>query len=980
MTFREQSDAYQADLSTVSDLYLRQCAGEAIHLAGTVQPHGFTLVVNILSGRIVQASTGVTRHLPGVHSVQDVLGSALAQWVSADSLACAGDLGQLPTDSLQPLALQWRAGDGSGPGSAAAVECSGHRVGPHVVLECIVCRQADADALAQGRLGLQLNRALTRLRRADQLPAYFDDCVAELQGLCGYDRVMLYRFLPDFSGEVVAEHCADGVSQKYLGMRFPASDIPAQARQLYETNTLRILADVQAQPDALLPTLLPDATPLDQSHCLLRSLSQAHLVYLRNIGVRATLTISILRDGRLWGLIACHHSLPRVPPAHLREAMREVCELMANVISMRIDSMIKVEEARQQAHFSLVLSELGQALAKADNLAAGLHGRLDRLRQAFAADDFGLRLGNIEQVESARARGMSAPGQTLDQVAALLAGAAPGELRTFDNLRTAAQQHLLPGLAQAAGLLVVRLPQGQDGFCFFTRPELVTQVRWAGQPNTVTVVTEADRVRLEARRSFEVWQQEVVGCATPWSAAEQAAAQRLARLLSDVYASQGYRELQRQLEWRSRHDELTGLLNRKAIEFELDQRLHNSQRAQALLVINIDHFKRINPAHGQAAGDEVLRHVATQLKEATRGHDLLARLGSDEFMVLTEVGSVPTQSAEAIAERLRSAVNAPLDLGSLTIRLDVSMGMAVFPKHGRDAANLLRRATMALHEARARGRQRCVVFDDSIESTRLHSDNLEDELRTAIAEQQLRLHYQPKVDLRSMKVVSLEALVRWQHPRRGLLGPLEFIALAEQCRLIQPLGRWVMNEAAAQVARWQAAGLAGWPVAVNVSFVQIISGSVVHDLSDCFSRHRIAPSMLELELTESVMMENTQQTIAMMNSVADMGVKVSLDDFGTGYSSLAYVRQLPLDSLKIDRSFVMNLESEPSSQVVTRGIIGLASGLNLATIAEGIETAWQLDWLQRNGCDVGQGYLFGKPVPAAELPALVVSIGSRFGT
>jgi len=978
MTAASPTSDHEADLSTVSELYLKQCAGEPIHRLGLVQAHGFTLVVAVDSGLIVQVSAGVTRHLPGVTDVREVLGTVLSRWVHADDLARSGGLGQL-SESLQSLHLQWYPLADSA--SAPVFECSAHRVGQHAVLECIAGQQ-DADmAQADGLMALQLNQALVRLRKADQLQPYFEDCVAQMQGLCGYDRVMLYRFLPDFSGEVVAEHCASGVEPRYVGLRFPASDIPPQARRLYETNTLRILADVQSAPDALLPATLPDGKALNQSQCVLRSQSPAHLVYLNNLGVRATLTISLLRNGRLWGMLACHHGQPRVPPAHLREAMREVCELMANVISMRIDNLIKRDELRWEAGISQALSDLGQTLGSADTLGKGLRGQMDGLRQAFAADAFGLRLGRTGLVESAHASSFHAqpPGQILDQVQALMADLAPGELRAFDDLLTPARRHLLPGLPQAAGLLLARLPVGEDGFCFFTRPESVTQVRWAGRPNSVTVVTQPGLVRLEARRSFEIWQQDICGCAPAWSLPEQHALQRLARLLGEMHNRLTARDLQRQLEWRARHDTLTGLLNRNSAERELVQRLQLGAQPLALLMINIDQFKRINHGHGSAGGDEVLCQVARRLSDTTRSSDQLARLGSDEFLLVTDVGQPPVEQALQIAERVRNALGLPITLGGQRIALAASVGVALHPQHGQNAATLLRHATMALHEARARGRARSVLFDDSIESTLQRADTLQDELQVAIAEHQLRLFYQPKVDLHSMKVVGLEALVRWQHPVRGLVGPLEFIDLAERCNLIGPLGRWVMEEAAAQVARWQATPEPAWPVAINVSFMQIVSGSIARDLRQCCERHQIDPCWLELELTESVMMENTQQTIAMMDEVSDLGVKVSLDDFGTGYSSLAYVRQLPLDSLKIDRSFVMNLESEQASQIVTRGIIGLASGLQLTTIAEGVETHWQLEWLQRSGCDIGQGYLFGKPVPADELPALVADIANRLG-
>jgi EAL domain-containing protein (putative c-di-GMP-specific phosphodiesterase class I) len=253
---------------------------------------------------------------------------------------------------------------------------------------------------------------------------------------------------------------------------------------------------------------------------------------------------------------------------------------------------------------------------------------------------------------------------------------------------------------------------------------------------------------------------------------------------------------------------------------------------------------------------------------------------------------------------------------------------------------------------------------------------MEAEIERALREDEFRLFYQPKVDLRTQRVVGMEALVRWQHPQRGLLGPDQFIALAETNGQIEGIGRWVIGEAAAQLARWREQHASIWPVAVNVSFVQIVNGSLLSDIRDACTRWLIPYDWLELELTETVVMENSEQSIEVLQALVGLGLKVSLDDFGTGYSSLSHVRQLPLHCLKIDRSFVGGLDANPQSIVVTKGIIGMAHGLNLTTVAEGVETAVQRRWLIEHDCDVGQGYLFSRPVPAEAVAQTVVAIES----
>ncbi|MEI7430811.1 MAG: EAL domain-containing protein, partial [Betaproteobacteria bacterium] len=419
---------------------------------------------------------------------------------------------------------------------------------------------------------------------------------------------------------------------------------------------------------------------------------------------------------------------------------------------------------------------------------------------------------------------------------------------------------------------------------------------------------------------------------------------------------------------------LTSLPNRAVAEEELARRMEYPSRCVAVLMVDLDHFKRINDTLGHAAGDVVLQQIGRRLSSVIRGDDLVARLGGDEFLLLTDLVEQDKPHVGGIANRLLEAMNQPFQVEGKSMELHLSVGVAYSHDHGNDAATLMRHADMALYAAKEQGRRCCVVYNPAMESEMQESVHLEDQLKTAIAENQLRLFYQPKVDLPSGRVIGLEALVRWQHPQRGLLGPDTFISEAERNNLINPLGRWVIDEAARQIAQWRNAGQPAWPVAVNVSFAQIVGGTLVDDVARSLQQHGVAPDMIEVELTESVVMANTQETIQTLHTLTKMGLSVALDDFGTGYSSLAYVRQLPLDSLKIDRSFVNNLETDLQSQVVTNGIIGLARGLKLKSIAEGVETAVQRDWLKENGCDIAQGYLFSRPVPAIDLPAVVAGI------
>lgn len=854
----------------------------------------------------------------------------------------------------------------------APLECLGYRWAHYAVLEWVAQGGTAPPPGLEAQQMQVLSQAVSRLRKAGTLETFYQECVQELQAISGYDHVMLYRFLPDWSGEVVAEQAAPGRKVKFVGMRFPPGDIPPQARALYESNTLRVLADVQALHDTLVPPLLPSGQPLDMGHSLLRGMSQSHIAYLRNMGVRATLTISLLRDGKLWGLLACHHHQPRVPRGEVREVLRSSCELIASLMTMQIDHLERIEKSARNAAFADVLSALGNALMRGDGFSDSVTVLAQDLCRAFGAQEFGLRLGDMQFVSSQGADASRAAA-VLDGVAAHCATVRPSRVPGVHVLRSE-RDGALTELPNASNVLVVHLATDPPGLCFFTRADTVQSVRWAGAPDRVTAITSAGQIRLEARRSFALQEEQVWSSPPAWDDADIDALLRLGALLADAYRNQVNRELQKQLHWRAHHDHLTGLLNRSVVDVELARRLAQPGASVALYLIDLDHFKRINDTMGHAAGDEVLREIGTRFAAISRGDNVVARLGGDEFLLFCSPDESALAGHDTMAQRLHDVMLPVFGAEGKSFSLSVSVGVAYSPQHGLDASTLMRHADMALYEAKGRGRACTAYFDMALESNAEDAVELEIQLRHAIAGEQLRLHYQPKVNLKTQQVVGFEALVRWQHPSRGLLGPDTFIPLAERCQLINPLGRWVINEAMAQLAGWAAQGHAARTVAVNVSFVQIVSGSLLRDIAECAGRHQVDLSLLELELTETVLMGNTQQTVDVLRALDKWGVKVSLDDFGTGYSSLAYVQQLPLDALKIDRSFVMRLETDPQSQVVTSGIVGLSQGLKLATIAEGVETRAQWRWLAQHGCEFAQGFLFSRPVPVAELDGVVATI------
>ena len=419
-----------------------------------------------------------------------------------------------------------------------------------------------------------------------------------------------------------------------------------------------------------------------------------------------------------------------------------------------------------------------------------------------------------------------------------------------------------------------------------------------------------------------------------------------------------------------RLDQLTGLPNRKLLMDRLRQAMQASVRSGShavLMLIDMDKFKTLNDTHGHDVGDMLLREVAQRLAASVREGDIVARLGGDEFVVVAvdtgQTEAEATATAEAIAERILAALNQTYYLGSVTHVCTASVGLTLFRGDDVSADELLKQADLAMYKSKDTGRNVCRFFNPHMEAMINERLALEAELRQGIAEHQFHLHFQPQV-VSEGRVRGAEALLRWQHPQRGLVPPGEFIPLAEKTGLILPLGHWVLEAACTQLAAWaRQPELAHLTVAVNVSARQFQRPHFVEQVLAILHRTGADPGRLELELTESLLVENMQDIIQKMFALKAMGVRFSLDDFGTGYSSLSYLKRLPLDQLKIDRTFVRDVLIDPNDAAIARTVVALAHTLGLGVIAEGVETTEQRDFLARSGCHAYQGFLFSRPLP-----------------
>jgi diguanylate cyclase (GGDEF)-like protein/PAS domain S-box-containing protein len=421
------------------------------------------------------------------------------------------------------------------------------------------------------------------------------------------------------------------------------------------------------------------------------------------------------------------------------------------------------------------------------------------------------------------------------------------------------------------------------------------------------------------------------------------------------------------------HDPLTGLPNRLLFHDRVSQGIERARRLRqplTVMLVDLDRFKLINDSLGLEKGDQVLKAVGDRLAGALRKSDTVARLGGDEFMVLL-LGTGGAETAAKVAQKLLDGLRPPLRVNGHELTTAASVGIALFPHDGDDADTLIKNADTALSRAKEQGRNHYQFYTEDMNSTAFERLMLESHLRKALEQGEFVIHYQPKVSLAHGRVVGVEALLRWQHPDLNLVPPSEFIPLAEETGLIVPIGEWVLKTACEEVARWHRAGFGPLDLAVNLSARQFQQRALTDTIAGVVAASGLPPAAVELELTESVIMRDAAESARRLRELTDLGFRLAVDDFGTGYSSLGYLRSFPISSLKIDRSFVRDLERDASGAAIPRAIAGLARSLGLKVVAEGVETRGQLEILRELGCEEMQGYLFSRPLPADEMVALL---------
>jgi diguanylate cyclase (GGDEF)-like protein/PAS domain S-box-containing protein len=435
------------------------------------------------------------------------------------------------------------------------------------------------------------------------------------------------------------------------------------------------------------------------------------------------------------------------------------------------------------------------------------------------------------------------------------------------------------------------------------------------------------------------------------------------------------RKAEARIAYMAHHDGLTNLANRELYQDRLKQALEQSQpgnKRVAVLCVDLDLFKNVNDSFGHPIGDRLLRLVADRLRSQVVGNNLAARLGGDEFAVILASDVSPNEASD-FADRLIKILSAGYDIDGVEVVIGASIGIALSPGDGDTSEELMRNADMALYQAKADGGGVHHFFEREMDLQAQKRRDLELDLRRAFANGEFELHYQPLVDIAADRISGFESLLRWRHPEKGMISPADFIPVAEDIGLIVSLGEWVLREACTEAVKWPA----DVKVAVNLSPVQFRSRNLVQVVISALAHSGLSPTRLELEITESLFLAETEANLAILHQLRELGVSISMDDFGTGYSSLSYLRSFPFDKIKIDRSFVKDLAQRSDCVAIVRAISGLGRSLNITTTAEGVETTDQLDWLRAEGCNEVQGFLFSAAKPAAEVAQLLLKFGQR---
>ncbi|SBS30508.1 Phytochrome-like protein cph2 [Marinomonas spartinae] len=932
-----------------------QCANEQIQIIGSIQPHGFQIVVDSKDHRIVQYSDNISRLIKEVShaKINDraLLGSHLFKWLTfkerekLDSLPTKYTVALPLTDDSVIKGSQW--------------ECVAHVSHGWI---CLEFTPKIPESINSSTLISQLDDMVALLKVVHDEAELFQTITAQLQSYTQYDRVMMYRFHPDWSGEVVAESVSEQESVKFLGLRFPAEDIPKQARELYKLNMIRYFANVLDTPAKLVPSILPNGEPLDQSVSSLRNMSNVHRSYLKNMGVKASLSLSIIEEDKLWGMVVFHHNTSKVPSQRVISQLRITSKLFGEIINSYLTPSFNIKELTFLMNTQSYIEAVFSQAKKADLSHSLFETILEKVNSIIHYDFIGIIYD--KKCYSLKQNTFSILEQaTSDALAQIFTDA---DMLHYESSQLYNDIGAIPGLEDMYGLSIMRTQSPIDFYVFIGRREVSKTIQWGGVPGTVDIVLKDNKRQLEPRSSFALWCQQVEGQSKEWQPRDTKFLQCFFNESKEFISLKRTQLLMNKLEKGAYYDTLTGLANRAYLKSFIENLDPNSDISfVSFFFIDLDNFKDVNDFMGHETGDKLLISISQRLNACVRPNDLVVRLSGDEFIILFAHQTPPELDLiHQLADKVASRIGEPVLDSAHTLVITSSIGIVTQSTKDIDFNETLKRADIAMYAAKNAGKNRHHIFNSKDQDSFNKRTILTMDLREHTASGDITLYYQVKVGA-NKQLKGAEALARWNHPTFGFISPEVFITLAEKNNLIYALGLNIIDKACSDLAYWRNISPnfdLGGPLSINISPTQLAELAFEEDLFAILERHKIDKKWICLEITESVFMKNYTVSIEALVRLRKKGITISLDDFGTGYSSLNSLWKLPIDEVKIDKSFISTMSQDRNLFTMVESIIQLCQKLNLQVVGEGIESSIEFNLLKGLGCDAMQGYYFSKPL------------------
>lgn len=905
------------------------CKTDQLHLIDEIQSYGAMMVIDKRSNLIVAASENI--HKFTGKQLESILGQPWSLILTPNlvgSMFIAD-----PTEAANGVVQSTIIGE-------QALEVINHTNDNY----CIVELEPGKDHI-QALDFSQRCSFIKALAKTDIPQESAELLMEKVAAIIGFDRVLLYKFLPDWHGEVIAEKLKPGV-EGFLGLRFPEGDVPANARRLFTVNLQRLIADVNQTTTKVIthdPTV-----QLDMTFAQLRAIHPVHIKYLQNLGVPASFSLSIVCDGKLWGLMACHHLSPKV----LTISERQSCEELTRITAMHMSNLIAGEKEKARYQYRVSISEIRGALIAQTQGKQALSARISKIKSTFNAN------GVWQHIDGDDFFSGNVPDKTsLIQLKNWLA--------QLDRQKISYRFQIPPSLANNPALVkfasgLIYLPLNPKDFIVIFRQEMIENVNWAGKPQSID--NEAGSVAaLTPRSSFQKWSQQVTGQCEPWQDVDIEAAEKLQEELIDYLERSN-------IEYMALRDNLTGLANRLSFERKMEASIRQSIEENsmfAVFMIDLDNFKPVNDTMGHAAGDELLIQVSDRLQSLVRDNDMVARLGGDEFAIILS-NVTGTEHIDLIANRVLAEMKRTFEIGTSNVQIGASIGVSLCPIDAASQEELLHEADLALYDVKKAGRNGFKRFESAMLEGQEASMLIKKQLDDAFELNQFEFYFQPIIHAKSGKLESFEAFCVWQHPEKGALPAREFKDLIETHQLANKWAEWGLEALFKQYHQWQGAGYGVVPIAFNLSPKQFLNFDICGLCEKYAKQFDVDTTWLRIDLDEQTLAMNSRRSKEKVSQLHEYGILVNIDHFGQGMVSLTLLTNLKLNHLKINCERFHFDEATHEGNAQLEIFKSISSVLSLPIIATRVGDENSCKLATEKGLTLLQGNGLSKPLTLAE--------------